>query len=86
MDQVSIYTNISHNKTLQNLPKIGFLVWKQTIWQPWCKYNYVNISLVQTSLRNVQICAIPTLTVLPKTQISSKYWNIKTIIYFHKLK
>jgi hypothetical protein len=36
MDLVSIkYTNISHCKTLQNLPKFGFLVWKQTIWQPW---------------------------------------------------
>jgi hypothetical protein len=29
------YTIIFHCKTLQNLPKIGFLVWKQTIWQPW---------------------------------------------------
>jgi hypothetical protein len=36
MDQVSIkYTNIFHCKTLQNLPKFGFLVCKQTIWQPW---------------------------------------------------
>jgi hypothetical protein len=35
MDQVSIkYTNIFHSKTLQNFPKFGFLVWKQTIWQP----------------------------------------------------
>jgi hypothetical protein len=36
MDLVSIkYTNIFHCKTLQNLPKFGFLVCKQTIWQPW---------------------------------------------------
>jgi hypothetical protein len=36
MDQVSIkYTNILHCKTLQQFPKFGFLVWKQTIWQPW---------------------------------------------------
>jgi hypothetical protein len=35
MDQVSIkYTNIFQLQTLQNLPKFGFLVWKQTIWQP----------------------------------------------------
>jgi hypothetical protein len=35
MNQVPIkYTNICHCKTLQNLPKFGFLVWKQTIWQP----------------------------------------------------
>jgi hypothetical protein len=29
------YTKIFHSKTHQNLPKFGFLVWKQTIWQPW---------------------------------------------------
>jgi hypothetical protein len=35
MDQVSIkYTNIFHYKTPQNLSKLGFLVRKQTIWQP----------------------------------------------------
>jgi hypothetical protein len=27
--------NIIQSKALQNLPKLGFLVWKQTIWQPW---------------------------------------------------
>jgi hypothetical protein len=35
-DQMAIkYTNIFHCKTLQNLPKSGFLVRKETIWQPW---------------------------------------------------
>jgi hypothetical protein len=35
MDQVSIkYSNIFQCKTHQNLPKFGFLVWKQTIWHP----------------------------------------------------
>jgi hypothetical protein len=29
------YTKIFHSKTLQNLPKLRFFVWKQTIWQPW---------------------------------------------------
>jgi hypothetical protein len=28
------YTNIFQSKTLQNLPELGFLVRKQTIWQP----------------------------------------------------
>jgi hypothetical protein len=28
------YTKIFHSKTLQNILKLGFLVWKQTIWQP----------------------------------------------------
>jgi hypothetical protein len=29
------YTSIFHCKALQNLPKLGILVWKQTIWKPW---------------------------------------------------
>jgi hypothetical protein len=29
------YTNSVDFKALQNLPKLGFLVWKYTIWQPW---------------------------------------------------
>jgi hypothetical protein len=28
------FINFFQSKTLQNLPKLGFLVWKQTIWQP----------------------------------------------------
>jgi hypothetical protein len=28
------YTYLFHSKTLQNLPELGFLVLKQTIWQP----------------------------------------------------
>jgi hypothetical protein len=31
------YTNLFHCKALQNLPKLGFLVWKYPIWQPWWK-------------------------------------------------
>jgi hypothetical protein len=27
-------TNILHYKTMQNLPKMGFWVWKYTVWQP----------------------------------------------------
>jgi hypothetical protein len=29
------YTEIFRSKALQNLPKLEFLVLKQTIWQPW---------------------------------------------------
>jgi hypothetical protein len=29
------YINIFPSKALQNLPKLGFLVRKETIWQPW---------------------------------------------------
>jgi hypothetical protein len=38
IDQICIkYTNILHCKTLQILPKLQFLVWKYSIWQPWCE-------------------------------------------------
>jgi hypothetical protein len=29
------YTNIFPFKAIQNLPKLIFMVWKYTIWQPW---------------------------------------------------
>jgi hypothetical protein len=29
------YYYVFHCKTLQNLPKLGFLVWNYAIWQPW---------------------------------------------------
>jgi hypothetical protein len=32
---VTKYDNIFLSQALQILPKLGFLVWKQTIWQPW---------------------------------------------------
>jgi hypothetical protein len=35
LDQMVIkHAKIFHCKTLQNLPKLVFVVWKQTIWQP----------------------------------------------------
>jgi hypothetical protein len=38
IDQMVIkYAKIFHCKTVQNLPKVGFLIRKQTIWQP-CFY------------------------------------------------
>jgi hypothetical protein len=30
-----IYNNIFHSKALHNIPALGFLVCKETIWQPW---------------------------------------------------
>jgi hypothetical protein len=44
------YTNIFHCKTLQNLPRLGFLVWKQTIWQPWWSDQNVTLSVVEHSM------------------------------------
>jgi hypothetical protein len=37
------YTKIFHSKTVQNLPKLGFLVWKQTIWQPWLCHSDIHV-------------------------------------------
>jgi hypothetical protein len=48
------YNNIVHSKALQILPKLGFLVWKQTIWQPWSVsaviYNRLNLLYSNLSL------------------------------------
>jgi hypothetical protein len=33
-EKVIKFINICHCKTLQNLPKLGLLVWKYSIWQP----------------------------------------------------
>jgi hypothetical protein len=33
------YAIIVNYKTLENLPKLGYLVWKYTIWQPWFTAN-----------------------------------------------
>jgi hypothetical protein len=46
IDQMTI--NILHCKTLQNLPKLGFLVRKYTIWQP-C-LGYILGDFLQTHL------------------------------------
>jgi hypothetical protein len=48
--QITIkYTSIFYSKVLQNLPKLGFLVWKQTIWQPWSDHP----AFICTSFRHV---------------------------------
>jgi hypothetical protein len=40
MDEMPIKYSKLNCKTLQNLPKFGFLVWKHTIWQPWHKVSF----------------------------------------------
>jgi hypothetical protein len=50
MDQIAITnTNIFHCKTLHNLPKLEFLAWKYTIWQP-CSYPCVLTCLLHSTL------------------------------------
>jgi hypothetical protein len=39
------YTNIFHCNTLQNLPKLEFLVGKHAIWQPWYKSHPFGIDV-----------------------------------------
>jgi hypothetical protein len=41
------YNNIFDSKALQILPKLGFLFWKQTIWQPW----FTDIPVFQISIQ-----------------------------------
>jgi hypothetical protein len=58
MDRMDIkYTNLFHCKTLQSLPKLGFLVWKQTIWHPWWRRSrtYVHTYLVDYGIGWLQV-------------------------------
>jgi hypothetical protein len=80
------YINIFPSKALQNLPKFGFLVWKETIWQPWmklCSRIYVKQNLLLTSKQ-----VLKTLTCKmgckPWMQIYSTLTSIrkKTIVSF----
>jgi hypothetical protein len=41
--------NIYHWNDLQNLGKLGFLVWKHTIWQPWFVAIFVHLKTKVTS-------------------------------------
>jgi hypothetical protein len=54
MDRVSIKnTNIFLCKALQNLPKFGLLVWKQTIWQP-CGRRKARFAALSENVRALQ--------------------------------
>jgi hypothetical protein len=37
------FANIFNCETLQNLPKMGFLVWKYTTWQPWFWNEFLSL-------------------------------------------
>jgi hypothetical protein len=46
------YTNISHCKTLQNVPELGFLVWKCTICQPcFVVFGYLHCNCLRRRFR-----------------------------------
>jgi hypothetical protein len=41
------YINIFQTEALYNLPKFGFFVWKETIWQPWSNVQTINFTPYQ---------------------------------------
>jgi hypothetical protein len=47
---VIYYTNLFHYKTLKNLPKSGFLVWKFAIWQP-CKFQAKTLKILDEKIQ-----------------------------------
>jgi hypothetical protein len=69
------YNNIVYFKTLQNLPKLGFLVWKYAIWQP-CIWRCVGFFLSNSVYRNASTNDPSTDD--PSTDDSSTF-NISTI-------
>jgi hypothetical protein len=40
------YTKIFHYMSLQNLPKLGFFVWKYAIWQPWSQLRIFRLKQI----------------------------------------
>jgi transposase len=63
------YINIFQSKALQNLPKWGFLVRKQTIWQPWAGITRQNFAAVHDSKYE------PSFLFKKKTFFAAKYSN-----------
>jgi hypothetical protein len=73
------YTNIYHCKTLPNLPKLGFLVLKYTIWQPrWMSLSYLGnnfctlaipVGVLFSSRQQLSLGATMATTFIPKLQV-----------------
>jgi hypothetical protein len=83
------YINIFQSRALQNLPKLGFLVRKETIWQPCFVASYettpihsyfrVNVRLIATSEQGCQMVYFRT-----KNPNLGKFWRAldwKVLIY-----
>jgi hypothetical protein len=43
------YTKIFYPQAFQNLPKLTFLVWKYTIWQPCLRHDLLTPTQVRTN-------------------------------------
>jgi hypothetical protein len=85
IDQMDIkFTNIFHCKTHQNLPKLGFLGWKYTIWQPclenitpdlkeWDRNWREEIFFTRDRLRACQLCVCPSWHLSNSDQIENAH-------------
>jgi hypothetical protein len=71
------YINIFRSNTHQTLPKLGFLVWKQTIWQP-CYSLQKRILLIFFCLK-VQRCFDPRLAFADERKIQ---FRISVVVTF----
>jgi hypothetical protein len=69
------YTNIFHYKTLPNLPKMGFLVWKYTIWQPW---SMLLLDVFKLSVMYIK-CALPHAFACGQDRGAIKTWSLDVL-------
>jgi hypothetical protein len=70
------YNHILNSKDLQNLPKLEFLVWKQTIWQPWWRIERNCV------LENISICEVTPL-LLQQEKSTFDYIDMSTTPHPH---
>jgi hypothetical protein len=74
-------SNIFYSKALQILPKMGFLAWKQTIWQPWIRLHNEKSGKYSTEIRerekNLECFVYPDTNFVPYKK-SSKGWKANT--------
>jgi hypothetical protein len=82
------YINLTQSKTLQNLPKLGFLVWKQTIWQPWSHHaNKLESGAIQMNkISDSNLCQGCQIVYFRAKKFNSgKFWGVlqwRMLIYF----
>jgi hypothetical protein len=78
-------TSIFHCKTLQNLPKLIFLVYKYTIWQP---YGHDDFKIFRFSSMSRYVCNVDHLNFFSKIylatirrhEITIQYWRLGLVI------
>jgi hypothetical protein len=84
------YINIFQSKALQNLLKLGFLVWKQTIWQPWLEEKYSGYLLRSINhyrhsrLLDPHFGLLKTRAGLCSIHVSSVSFLANTLVHIHR--